>query len=146
MDRKKNGNGIARRAIVAAGLGLALVGLVALTAQARGPGTWGREASPDRAVARMTEQLDLTAEQQAEVRQIFAETFEKRREIREEARRKAEALREETDARLSGTLTPEQMTKLRSLREERRDRRRDGGRWPGGKGDGPSPARPGDTR
>lgn len=141
MDRRNQGKRIARRAVVAAGVGLAFFGLVALTAQARGPGKWGREASPDRAVARMTERLDLTAEQQAEVRRILSESFEKRREIREETRRKIEALRQETDTRLSGTLTPEQMTRLRSLREERRDPRRDG-RRPGGKGDGPPPARP----
>lgn len=142
MDRKMKGNGIARRAIVAGGVGLAVFAVVALTAQARGPGKWGREASPDRAVARMTERLDLTPEQQAQVRRILSDSFEKRREIREGTRRKIEALREETDTRLSGMLTPEQVTKLRSLREERRDHRRDGRRWPGGKGDGPAPARP----
>lgn len=40
MDRNWNGFGVARRAIVTAAGTLALVGLVTLSAHARGPG-WG---------------------------------------------------------------------------------------------------------
>lgn len=132
MDSNGKGNGIVRRTIMAGALGLALVGLLALSAQARGPGRGGREFSPDRAAARMAERLDLKAEQQSQVRKILDESLAKRGEIREEGRKKMEALREETDKRLSGVLTPEQMTRLRALREERGERRGDCGMRPGG--------------
>jgi Spy/CpxP family protein refolding chaperone len=122
----------ALRAAFAGVLGLALVSILALSTHARGPGKGWREPSPDRAVARLAERLELTAEQQGQVRPILEENFAKRHEIRKEAYRKMQTLREETDGKLSGVLTPEQMTRLRELRTERGKRFKDGGRRHGG--------------
>jgi periplasmic protein CpxP/Spy len=127
-----NGKRTIRRAAFAGVLGLALVSILALSVHARGPGKGWREPSPDRAVARLAERLGLTAEQKEQVRPILEESFAKRREIRKEAHQKMQTLREETDGRLSGVLTPEQMTRLRELRSERGERPKDGGQRHGG--------------
>lgn len=143
MERSGGRNRIVVRAILAGALVLALAGFVALSAQARGTDRGGREPSPDRQAARMAERLGLSAEQKAQVQEILTQGVAKRTEIREEGRKKMESLREETEKRLSGVLTPEQMTKLRQFREERRERRRDCGsrHWGrhGGFHDGPPP-------
>lgn len=127
MEHSGKSNRIVGRAILAGALVLALAGFVALSAQARGTDRGGREPSPDRLAARMAERLGLSAEQKARVQEILTQGVAKRTEIREEGRRKMASLREETEKSLSGVLTPEQMTKLRQFREERRDRRRDCG-------------------
>ncbi len=136
MECSGKRNRIVGRAILAVGLALALAGLVALSAQARAPEWGGRGPSPDRAAARMAERLGLSAEQKAQVQEILTQGHAKRVEIREEGRKKMEFLRDETEKRLSGVLTAEQMARLRQFREERRDcgprpEGRDGG-FPGG--------------
>jgi len=143
MEHSGRRNRIVGRVILAGILALVLAGFVALSAHARGTNRDGREPSADRQAARMAERLGLSAEQKAQVREILTQGVAQRTEIREEGRKKLEALREETEKRLSGVLTPEQMTKLRQFREERRERRRDcgprhGGRH-GGFHDGPPP-------
>lgn len=145
MEHSVKKNRIVGRAIVAGVLALGLAGLVALSAQARGP-EWGkREPSPERAAARMAERLGLSAEQKAQVQEILTQGRAMRTEIREEGRRKMESLRDDTEKRLAGVLTAEQLTNLRQFREERRDRRRDCGPRHEGRGgglpEGPPPER-----
>ncbi len=139
MDRNEERRTLGRRAIVVGAVVLVLAGVLAVSAQARGRG--GREPSPDRQAARLADRLGLSAEQQAQVKTIFTESFAKRREIRDEGRRKMADLRKDTETRLSGVLTPEQMTELRSLREQRWERRGDRGRLPQGPG-GPDAGTP----
>ncbi|MGE5188903.1 MAG: periplasmic heavy metal sensor [Gemmatimonadota bacterium] len=132
------------RALVAGAIALLLAGLVALSAEARGWGRDGRAPSPDRLAARMADRLGLSADQEAKVREVLAESAAKRREIREEGRKKMEGLRAETETRLSEVLTPEQLTELRRIRESRRERRRDCAPWGGpggGRRGGPPPER-----
>lgn len=118
-----------RRVAIAGALGLSLVSLVAISAQARGPR--GSGPAPDRAVARLTERLDLSADQQTQVKTILEESFAKQKETRDAHRKEMEALREATDANLAKVLTPEQMQKLHELRDRREGRRGDCGRGPG---------------
>ncbi len=139
MERSGTKSRIVGRAILAGAMALALAGLVALSAQARGPERDGREPSPDRVAARMAERLGLSAEQKGQVQEILTQGRAKRTEIREEGRKKMESLRDDTEKRLSGVLTAEQMTRLRQFREERRDRRRDCGP----RHDGPDGGSPG---
>ncbi len=134
MERNGIGAGLRRRAVIAGALALVLVGFVALTVHARGWGRDGHQPSPDRQAARIAERLGLSADQKAQVQQILSESFAKRREIREEGRKKMEGLREETEKRFVAVLTPEQMAKFRQFREERRERRRDCGPRPEGRG------------
>jgi Spy/CpxP family protein refolding chaperone len=60
---------------------------------------------------RMTEQLQLTEQQQTEMKKIYAEQREQRR-----------ALRKQTQKRFHDMLTPEQQAKWQRLRDERRQR------------------------
>ncbi len=138
MERNEGGSRVPRRALIAAGLALVLVGVFALSVHARGWRGEGREPSPDRAAARMAERLGLSADQQAQVQKILADSTARRREIREEGRKRMEGLRQETETRFAAVLTPEQMDKLRQIREQRQDRRRDCvPRTGGGRGDSP---------
>jgi Spy/CpxP family protein refolding chaperone len=120
MDR--NATNKTRRLVFSGILGLAMMSLVPLSAQAWGRG--GRGPSPEKAVGRLTQELNLTAEQQAQVKQILEEGFAKRREARETYRSEMQTLRNETKAKLEGVLTADQVTKLHQLRDERKDRRR----------------------
>ncbi len=125
MEHSGKRKWITGRALAAGAAALVLAGLVALSAQARGT-EWGRhKPSPDSLAARMAERLGLSADQKAQVQEILTQNLAKRAEIREEGRKKMESLRDDTQKRFASVLTPEQMTKLRALREERRDRRRD---------------------
>ncbi len=124
MERVGKRNRFVKRTVAVLGAAFVLAGLVALSAQARGPGWSGRhKPSPDRVAARIAERLGLSADQKARVEEILTQQMAKRAEIREEGRRKMESLRAETEKRFAGVLTEEQMTKLRALREERRERR-----------------------
>lgn len=136
MGRNGAGSRFTGRAAIAGALALVLGGILALSAEARGWGRDGRGPAPDRQAARLAERLGLSAEQETRVREIFAESGEKRRAIREEGWKKMEGLRAETEERLAGVLTPEQMTGLRDLRERRMERRRDCGPRAGGWGGG----------
>lgn len=102
-------------AIVAAGL----VGLTLAGAAAHARGGRGREPSPDRAVARLTEKLSLTPEQQAQVKQILDAEFVKRQEVREAHRAERDAHRVRVEAELAKVLSADQMEKLRQLRDDR---------------------------
>ncbi len=59
-------------------------------------------------VERLTEELNLNAEQKTQVEQIF-----------QQQRDKQEALRQETHQRLQAVLSPEQMSRFEALKQER---------------------------
>ncbi|MDF1554138.1 MAG: periplasmic heavy metal sensor [Deferrisomatales bacterium] len=110
--------------VTTAVLGLALLSLAPLAAQARG-GMGGPHQSPERAAQCLTGQLDLTEEQQEKVQAILGESFEARRDMREQHRQQRDAVRAATEDQLAAVLTSEQMDELRELREDRWDRRED---------------------
>ena len=117
MNEKKSFRGL----LVAGAL---VVGTAALVLPAQAEHPHGRGEHFDR----MVERLELEDDQVDLVREILEDSRSRAREIREEGmaegRAALEALREETEARLSGVLTPAQMAELESLREEGQDRRR----------------------
>jgi Spy/CpxP family protein refolding chaperone len=130
MDRNTvtNPNRSFCRTLTAGVVGLAMLALTPLSAEAKGRGM--REPSPDRAVARLTERLDLTEEQQVQVRQILEESFDQRREIWDEGRASRDAVREqmetlkqETDDRLAEVLNEQQIEESQKLDQERVERR-----------------------
>jgi Spy/CpxP family protein refolding chaperone len=120
-----------RTFVIAAVLGLALMSLAPLAVQARG--RHGQPPSPERAVERLTQQLDLSDEQQGKVHAILEESFTQRHELRDQHRQEMEAMRDATEDQLSAVLTGEQMDELLEMREERRERGRGAdcrkGRW-----------------
>lgn len=131
MNRNANRKRKLSHLLTAAIFGLAVLILLPWTAQAWGRG--GREPSPERALARLAERLDLTEEQQEQVKQILEERFAERNAMRAAHREEMKALRYETDEELAEILTAEQREELNKLRQERReracDRRRRSGPW-----------------
>lgn len=75
----------------------------------------------DKRVSRMKESLNLTDDQATQLKTILTEQHAKR-----------EALRTETETRITGILTPDQATKLKSFRDDRKGFGMEGG--PEGKG------------
>lgn len=67
--------------------------------------------NPDRMVKHMTEELDLTDQQQSRIKAIVEEQGTKMR-----------ALHEATKGKINQVLTPEQQAKAKTLREERMEK------------------------
>ncbi len=105
----------------------------------RGSGHPGPRLDPERRLARLTEELGLTADQQAKIRQIYAAEIEALRQseaaaLTGEARRaKFRELRREHREKIAAILTSEQRAKFATLRPK-------GPRGqPGGPADAPPP-------
>lgn len=81
-----------------------------------GPG--GDHFNPERRLARLTERLNLTAEQQAQLRPIFAAQAEEMKKIdatpltADQRREKMRALHKEDRTKIAAILTPEQRAKF----------------------------------
>ncbi|WP_437529321.1 hypothetical protein WME79_47510 [Sorangium sp. So ce726] len=111
-----------------------------LEASFRGPPA---EARAQFRLKAMRRHLDLTDRQVRELRATIAEAEAERDRLLSECRPALDALRDRTDARVKGVLTPEQLTRYEELEAERR--RHPGpppfgpgpgrGRGPGGRGD-----------
>lgn len=104
-----------RSSIETAALALAVSGLFAAHATLAGPCAQGRapEAFASQRIERMTERLDLTADQQGEIRAILDE-------------QQAESeQRAETRARVDAVLTPEQLARIDEQRDARVERHLD---------------------
>lgn len=75
----------------------------------------------------MAERLNLTADQKTKVQEIFSDTREQLRAVRQETEPRMAEIRRQADGRLQTVLTPEQWEKFQKLRDERRSRGRRGG-------------------
>ena len=82
----------------------------------------------------MSRRLNLSADQQNKVQQIFSDTREQVRALRRESEPKFNEIRQQADARLQQVLTAEQWEQFQKDRQEMRGRR--GGRG-GPRGDAP---------
>jgi len=77
---------------------------------------------------RLTEQLDLTAEQQKKFYEMSLEENKASREMRAERNNNREAMQKrmkERQQKLEAILTPEQLSKYKALRREQMNKRRD---------------------
>jgi Spy/CpxP family protein refolding chaperone len=79
----------------------------------------------------LSDRLQLSAEQQAQVRKIFDDTRSQLDALRKESEPRVQQIRGQADERLRQTLTPEQWLRFQQAREEWRRGRRDR--------DGPTP-------
>ena len=80
----------------------------------------------------LAERLNLTADQKTRVQEIFSDTREQLRAVRQETEPRMAEIRRQADGRLQTVLTPEQWQQFQKLREERGGRRGRGGpRGPG---------------
>lgn len=109
--------------------GLSLNAYHAWRAQSGG----NRERQPR--LERMFDQLQLTAEQRAQVKQIFNDTREQIQSVRKDSEPKFEDIRRQTDERLQKVLTPEQWGKFKQMKEEMRKQQPQRGRF--GRGGNP---------
>ena len=139
---------------------LLLAGILALTCTAvwaqndaapAGPpaGQMRQRGNPERELQQLTHRLDLTADQQAQVKTLLAERTQKMEALRGAApsadtssapsrREQMEAIRNDTDTKITALLNDDQKTKFAALQQERKERmeRRQG---PGAGGDNPPP-------
>ena len=72
---------------------------------------------------RVMEQLNLTAEQREQVKAIFDDARAKLTEMRKESQPRFHEVREQTDERLRGVLSPEQWEQFQKLTNDFRERR-----------------------
>ena len=81
--------------------------------------------------AEMSERLQLSADQQAQVQQIFGDTREQLRAMRKDSDARVTEIRRQADERLRKILTPDQWQRFQQVKEEMHNRR--------GRGSGESP-------
>jgi len=106
-----------------------------------GSGNFDPAAIVDRQMEELKEGLDLSDDQEKQVREIITagmETMRKAREGMQEGgdrdamREKMQQMREEQNEKIKAVLSAEQFTKYEKIQEERRERMRQGGGGQGG--------------
>jgi Spy/CpxP family protein refolding chaperone len=110
--------------------------------QQMGPGNFDPAAFVDRQMEELKEGLDLSRDQEKQVREILtagSETMRKAREEmrdgggdREAMREKMQQMREEQNQKIKAVLSEEQFAKYEQIQAERRERMRQGGGGFGG--------------
>ena len=85
---------------------------------------WDR--GPGNRMEEMAERLQLTADQKTKVQEIFSDTREQLRAVRQETEPRMDEIRRQADGRLQTVLTPEQWQQFQKMRDER-ERRGDRG-------------------
>jgi Spy/CpxP family protein refolding chaperone len=86
---------------------------------------------PRQEFERMLDRLHLSAEQKTQVRQIFSETREQLQALRKESEPRVSEFRRQTDERLQKVLTPEQWKQFQQMRDETHSRGRRGREYGG---------------
>src|SRR2546423_889472 len=69
---------------------------------------WARNMSPGNRFDNLAERLNLNADQKAKVQEIFGDTREQLRALRQESEPRVNEIRRQADGRLQTVLTPEQ--------------------------------------
>ena len=82
-----------------------------------------RRADPERLVARLASELELSPAQREEFSRVFAANRERLAGLRSEGRAKFDRLREETQAQLRRALTPAQREKFDRLEARHAEQR-----------------------
>ena len=86
----------------------------------------GVEASRQDRFERMLDSLQLSADQKTQVHQILGETRQQLQALRKESEPRVSEIRRQTDERLQKVLTPEQWKQFQQERDKRRGRGRRG--------------------
>jgi Spy/CpxP family protein refolding chaperone len=87
---------------------------------------WARGGGPGDRMEELSERLKLTADQKTKVQEIFSDTREQLRAVRQETEPRMAEIRRQADGRLQTVLTPEQWQQFQKLRDERQHRGRGG--------------------
>ena len=132
MDRARRNSWLVR----AAALVIFVLGFAAGALAPSAYRAWVRDRSQGGGrIEQMSRRLNLSAEQEAQVRQIFGETRTQLEALRKESEPRFAEIRRQADERLQKVLTPEQWEQFRREQEENRSRRGRRGR----QGDGAPP-------
>lgn len=112
------------------------------TTQGPGPGGHHR-MDPDAQLRHMTKQLDLSSDQQSQIRPILVDRQQKMQALfqdqsvsRQDRHSKMEAIRQDTTSRIEAVLNDQQKQKFEAMQQRMQNRRHDGGPE---EGDGPPP-------
>jgi Spy/CpxP family protein refolding chaperone len=136
MDRARKNSWLVR----AAALAIFVLGFAAGALAPSAYRAWvrerPREGGPGGRIEQMSRNLNLSAEQEAQVRQIFGETRTQLEALRKESEPRFAEIRRQADERLQKVLTPEQWQQFSQDRRENRSRR---GRRGGRQGEGAPP-------
>ncbi|MFL6228629.1 MAG: hypothetical protein ACJ741_07595 [Pyrinomonadaceae bacterium] len=110
----------------AAALVIFLLGAAAGTLAPRAYHGWlARDAAPQTRPGfhEVFDQLQMSADQTTQVQQIFNDTHEQLRALRQDSATRVTEIRRQADERLQKVLTPEQWQRFQQAREEMRARR-----------------------
>src|ERR1051325_3386374 len=121
MDKLKRNAWLLRAAAVA----FFLLGFAAGALAPRAYRAWVRDDAQDARVdrfQRMSKELKLSPEQQAQVQQIFGDTRSQLQALRRESEPRFAEIRRQADERMRQVLTPEQWEQFQREREEARPR------------------------
>lgn len=88
---------------------------------------WARGQAPQDRFGQLSTRLQLNADQQTKVKQIFGDTRQQLQSLRKESEPRVNEIRQQADQRLQQTLNPEQWQKFQQMRTEMRGRRGRGG-------------------
>jgi Spy/CpxP family protein refolding chaperone len=138
---------IAKGSCVSLRRGLLFAGILAATysalwaqsgsqPQSQPGGQWSRRGgNPERELQQLTERLQLTTDQQTQVKSLLAERRQKMEELRRSSsggdasaqttaptRAQMEAIRNDTDTKISALLNDDQKAKFAALQQERKAR------------------------
>ena len=78
-----------------------------------------RGGGRDNRMDELSERLQLTADQKTKVQEIFNDTREQLRAVRQETQPRMDEIRRQADGRLQTVLTPDQWQRFQRLRDER---------------------------
>src|SRR5215207_7786808 len=130
MDKLKRNTWLVRAAAVA----IFVLGFAAGALAPREYRAWvhdGAQESRGDRIVRMREDLKLTPEQEAQVRQILGDTRSQLQALRKESEPRFAEIRRQADERMRQVLTPEQWEQFQKTRDKG-GRRGRGGRGAGG--------------
>ena len=86
-----------------------------------------RNVTPRDRFEQLSDRLKLNADQKTKVQQIFSDTREQLKALRQESEPKVAEIRGQADGKLQQVLTPEQWRQFQAMKDEVRQRRgRDG--------------------
>lgn len=113
--------------------------------QGQAPGPGARRMDPDRQLQHMTRALDLTADQQSQIKPILVDRQQKMEAMfqdqslsQEDRRAKMQSIRQDTRSRIEAVLNDQQKQKFESM-EQRMGRRRSGMGGPAPDSSSPQP-------
>jgi len=110
-------------------------------------GGHGRGMNPDEQLKHMTKELDLSSDQQSQIRPVLQERQQKMQAVfqdqslsREDRRSKMMAIRQDSEGKITALLTDQQKQKYQAMQERMQERR--GGQGQGGDNAPPPSSQP----